>query len=102
VKGAPHIKKRWCSGSSGPFTDALPQPSPVDTEAGTAHIPEPRIILRPCHSSGPTSFPTSSALPALGSPALIELLFFSGIAGCVVTIVLSWYSIVKEEFKFDD
>jgi hypothetical protein len=33
---------------------------------------------------------------------IIELLFFSGIAGCVVTIVLSWYSIVKEKFKFDD
>jgi hypothetical protein len=27
---------------------------------------------------------------------IIELLFFSGVAGCVVTIVLSWYSILKE------
>jgi hypothetical protein len=25
---------------------------------------------------------------------LIELLFFSGVAGCVVTIVMSWYSII--------
>lgn len=27
---------------------------------------------------------------------IIELLFFGGVAGCVVTIVLSWYSIFKE------
>ena len=29
---------------------------------------------------------------------IIELMFFSGIAGCVVTIVASWYSIFKDEF----
>jgi hypothetical protein len=28
----------------------------------------------------------------------IELVFFAGVAGCVVTIVASWYSIFKEEF----
>jgi hypothetical protein len=28
----------------------------------------------------------------------IELVFFTGVAGCVVTIVASWYSIFKEEF----
>ncbi len=27
---------------------------------------------------------------------IIEVLFFGGIAGCVVTIVTSWYSIFKE------
>ncbi len=29
---------------------------------------------------------------------VIELVFFTGVAGCVVTIVASWYSIFKEEF----
>jgi hypothetical protein len=29
---------------------------------------------------------------------IIEILFFGGIAGCVVTIVASWYSIFKDEF----
>ena len=29
---------------------------------------------------------------------IAELMFFSGVAGCVVTIVLSWYSIFKDEF----
>jgi hypothetical protein len=29
---------------------------------------------------------------------IIEVLFFSGVAGCVVTIVWSWYSIFKDEF----
>jgi hypothetical protein len=29
---------------------------------------------------------------------IIEVLFFTGIAGCAVTIVASWYSIFKEEF----
>jgi hypothetical protein len=33
---------------------------------------------------------------------LFELLFFAGIAGCSVTIVLSWYSIFKEEFASKD
>jgi hypothetical protein len=33
---------------------------------------------------------------------IIELLFFSGIAGCVVTIMLSWYLIFKEEFTSED
>jgi hypothetical protein len=28
---------------------------------------------------------------------VVEAVFFTGIAGCVVTIVLSWYSIFKEE-----
>jgi hypothetical protein len=28
---------------------------------------------------------------------VIELMFFTGVAGCVVTIVLSWYSIFKDE-----
>jgi hypothetical protein len=32
----------------------------------------------------------------------MELLFFGGIAGCVVTIVASWYSIFKEEFTSKD
>jgi hypothetical protein len=27
---------------------------------------------------------------------LFEVLFFVGIAGCVVTVVVSWYSILKE------
>jgi hypothetical protein len=30
------------------------------------------------------------------------VLFFVGIAGCSVTIVLSWYSIFKEEFASKD
>jgi hypothetical protein len=29
---------------------------------------------------------------------IIEVMFFGGIAGCVVTIVASWYSILKDEF----
>jgi hypothetical protein len=29
---------------------------------------------------------------------IVELVFFAGVAGCVVTIALSWYSICKEEF----
>jgi hypothetical protein len=29
---------------------------------------------------------------------VIELVFFTGSAGCVVTIVASWYLIFKEEF----
>jgi hypothetical protein len=29
---------------------------------------------------------------------MIEVLFFTGVAGCVVTIVASWYLIFKEEF----
>lgn len=28
-----------------------------------------------------------------------EIIFFIGMVGCVVTIVLSWYSIAKEEFR---
>jgi hypothetical protein len=33
---------------------------------------------------------------------IIELLFFTRIAGCVVTIVASWYLIFKEEFTSKD
>jgi hypothetical protein len=33
---------------------------------------------------------------------IIELLFFTGIAGRVVTIVASWYLIFKEEFTSKD
>jgi hypothetical protein len=29
---------------------------------------------------------------------IIELVFFTEAAGCVVTIVASWYSILKDEF----
>ena len=29
---------------------------------------------------------------------IVEVVFFTGVAGCVVTIVASWYSIFKEEF----
>ena len=28
---------------------------------------------------------------------IFEVMFFTGIAGCLVTIVLSWFSIVGEE-----
>jgi hypothetical protein len=33
---------------------------------------------------------------------IIEVLFFGGVAGCVVTIVASWYLIFKEEFTSKD
>ena len=33
---------------------------------------------------------------------LFDVLFFAGVAGCLVTIVLSWYSIFKEEFTSKD
>lgn len=33
---------------------------------------------------------------------IIELLFFGGVAGFVVTIVLSWYSIFKDELMSND
>jgi hypothetical protein len=33
---------------------------------------------------------------------IIELLFFGGIAGYVVTIVMSWYLIFREEFTSND
>lgn len=33
---------------------------------------------------------------------IIEVLFFGGIAGCVVTIAMSWYLIFKEEFMSND
>jgi hypothetical protein len=33
---------------------------------------------------------------------MLELLFFGGVAGCLVTILLSWYSIFKEEFTSKD
>jgi hypothetical protein len=33
---------------------------------------------------------------------LFEVLFFTGVAGCSVTIVLSWYLIFKEEFTSKD
>jgi hypothetical protein len=33
---------------------------------------------------------------------IIELLFFSGVAGSVLTIVLSWYVIFKEEFTSEN
>jgi hypothetical protein len=29
---------------------------------------------------------------------IVELVFFTGVAGCAVTIVASWYKIFKEEF----
>jgi hypothetical protein len=28
---------------------------------------------------------------------IVEIVFFSGVAGCVVTIILSWYSIFRDE-----
>ena len=34
----------------------------------------------------------------IGLVRVVELVFFAGVAGCVVTIVASWYSIFKEEF----
>jgi hypothetical protein len=33
---------------------------------------------------------------------ILEVVFFTGIAGCLVTIVVSWYSIVKDEFTSDE
>ena len=38
----------------------------------------------------------------IGLARIIELLFFSGIAGSVLTIVLSWYLIFKEEFTSEN
>jgi hypothetical protein len=32
----------------------------------------------------------------IGIMRLFEVLFFAGTAGCVVTVVTSWYSILKE------
>ena len=32
----------------------------------------------------------------IGIMRIFEVVFFAGIAGCVVTILTSWYSIVKE------
>jgi hypothetical protein len=32
----------------------------------------------------------------IGIMRVFEVLFFGGIAGCVVTVVASWYSILKE------
>jgi hypothetical protein len=32
----------------------------------------------------------------IGFMRIFEVLFFTGIAGCVVTVVASWYSILKE------
>jgi hypothetical protein len=32
----------------------------------------------------------------IGIMRVFEVLFFAGIAGCVATIVASWYSILKE------
>ena len=29
---------------------------------------------------------------------VFEVLFFGGVAGCLVTIAMSWFSIFKEEF----
>jgi hypothetical protein len=28
---------------------------------------------------------------------IVDVMFFSGVAGCVVTIILSWYSIFRDE-----
>ena len=33
---------------------------------------------------------------------IIELVFFGGIAGCLMTIIASWRSIFKEEFPSKD
>jgi hypothetical protein len=35
----------------------------------------------------------------IGIMRIFEVLFFVGIAGCVVTIAMSWYLIFKEELK---
>jgi hypothetical protein len=32
----------------------------------------------------------------IGIMRIFEVAFFAGIAGCVVTVVTSWYSILKE------
>jgi hypothetical protein len=32
---------------------------------------------------------------------ILEVVFFVGVAGCLVTIVVSWYSIFKDEFTSD-
>jgi hypothetical protein len=32
----------------------------------------------------------------IGIMRVFEVLFFAGIAGCVVTVMTSWYSILKE------
>jgi hypothetical protein len=32
----------------------------------------------------------------IGMMRIFEVAFFAGIAGCVVTVVASWYSILKE------
>jgi hypothetical protein len=32
----------------------------------------------------------------IGIMRIFEVLFFAGVAGCVVTVVMSWYSILKE------
>ena len=33
---------------------------------------------------------------------LIEILFFAGLIGCAVTVLISWVSIFKEGFSNDD
>jgi hypothetical protein len=38
----------------------------------------------------------------IGIMRIFEVLFFVGIAGCVVTIAMSWYLIFKEELKGRD
>ncbi len=35
----------------------------------------------------------------IGIMRIFEIVFFVGLAGCVVTILTSWYVIFKEEFK---
>jgi hypothetical protein len=32
----------------------------------------------------------------IGIMRIAEVVFFAGIAGCVVTVLASWYSIIKE------
>jgi len=35
-------------------------------------------------------------LIGIGIMRIFEVLFFAGMAGCVVTVLASWYSILKE------
>ncbi|HET6220377.1 MAG TPA: hypothetical protein VFE27_25330 [Acidobacteriaceae bacterium] len=39
-----------------------------------------------------------STIIEIGIMRIFEIVFFAGTAGCVVTILMSWYSIVKDEF----
>ena len=43
-----------------------------------------------------------STIILIGLMRILEVVFFTGVAGCLVTIALSWYSIFKDEFTSDE